>query len=205
MNIQLVREILRIQKIREIRSSQFIAGCERYSEYFRLSSTGESVRMDLSVHPWWGDNSPIRNPNIGLVAPPGHPPAQTAAVTGLRKHRIKNLQNKKCWSSKRTLLLLFFHAIIICTVKKTHIIVIKTCNTFIPRPLWRTSKLKAKPQPSNKNIRQFKQNISSLFVFFLGSFWPTWIWIRIQPTKINVDPCGSASRSTTLNFLEENF
>jgi len=51
--------------------------------------------------------------------------------------------------------------------------------TFILRPPWRTFKLQETP-PSKA-----LQNMKFLQFFFCGSVLSYWIWIRIQPTKLN--------------------
>ncbi len=64
---------------------------------------------------------------------------------------------------------------------------------------------KERPSTTNRRLHTFKterpglQNMKFLnFFLFLWLFLPSWIQIRIQPTKINVDPCRSGSRSEAL-------
>jgi hypothetical protein len=55
-------------------------------------------------------------------------------------------------------------------------------------------------QPSKENIQHFKSwNLN--FFLFLWVFLPSWILIRIPPTKIYVDPCGSGSTKCFWFFL----
>jgi hypothetical protein len=46
------------------------------------------------------------------------------------------------------------------------------------------------PQKITSNTS--KHEISLTYFYFCRAFLPSWIWIwiRIQPTKINADPCG---------------
>jgi hypothetical protein len=75
----------------------------------------------------------------------------------------------------------------------------KNCNLLIPRPPYRTSKL----QEKSSSLKREHLALQS-FLNFVGHFGPPGsgsgfpMRIRIQPTKINADPCGSGSRSTTL-------
>ncbi len=52
---------------------------------------------------------------------------------------------------------------------------------------------------SKENIQHFKTWNFFLFFYFRGSFLPS--WIRIQPTKINADPCRSGSETLKLSYI----
>ncbi len=51
-------------------------------------------------------------------------------------------------------------------------------------------------QSSKEHIQHFKTWNSFIFFSYCWWFLPSWTWIRIQPTNINADSCGS--ESTTL-------
>ncbi len=57
-------------------------------------------------------------------------------------------------------------------------------------PPWRTSKLQENGLQYSKDSIQYFKIIRMRYISF-GSFLSTWIRIRLQPTKINADPCGS--------------
>jgi hypothetical protein len=75
--------------------------------------------------------------------------------------------------------------------KKVYFLIIKNRNLLIPRSPLRTPKLQEKPSASKENIQHFKTWNFLTFFYFSGSFFPSWIRIRIQQLKlmrIHADP-----------------
>jgi hypothetical protein len=69
-------------------------------------------------------------------------------------------------------------------------VIYSSLGLYEGRPSYRRSL-----QPQNKTSSTSNKIVLHIF-YFCGPFLPS--WIRIQPTKINADPLGSLSGSTTL-------
>jgi hypothetical protein len=64
--------------------------------------------------------------------------------------------------------------------------------------------MQEKPSALKREHPALKNKKFLIFVYFRWSFLPSWIRIRIQPTKINADPCGSGSATLAVaNFKHE--
>ncbi len=74
------------------------------------------------------------------------------------------------------------------TADKNLIFVIKSCNLFIPRTLWRTSKLQEKPSTLNREHSAL-QNMKSFFFYFLGHLG------LLDPDPADYNQWGSGSGS----------
>jgi hypothetical protein len=72
--------------------------------------------------------------------------------------------------------------------KRIYIFLIKNCNLLIPRPLQRTSKLQEKPSAFKRKHSAIQNMNFIYFFFFRGSFFPSWIRIRIRILNADPDP-----------------